>query len=80
MANDPDAMAAESLENKNEANNKIDIVDDKKQGTGDMLQGILGKARDVDNVQGPVMRTEASRVDSALVIHIYSYSIINTAN
>jgi hypothetical protein len=68
-------MAAESLKTKNEADNNIDIVEDKKEAAGDILQGNSGRARNVDNVQDPVMGTEASRVDGALVIRTQSFTL-----
>jgi hypothetical protein len=75
MANDPDTMAAESLKTKNEANDSINIVGDKKQVAGDMLQGISNRAGNVDNVQGPVTGIEASGVDGAFVIHTQSSTL-----
>ena len=68
MANDPDAMAAESPKTTNEADNKIEIVNNKTRARSNTLQGVWDRARNIDNVEGPVMGIEASRVDGAQVI------------
>ena len=69
IANDPDAMAAESLKTTNESDSKIEIVNNKTRITSNTLQGVWDRARNIDNVEGPVMGIEASRVDGAQVIH-----------
>jgi hypothetical protein len=59
--NDPRAMSAESLKPMGLANNKIEVINDQTQVSGNTL-------RDVDNVQAPVRRIEARGVDGAGVI------------
>ena len=55
-ANDLDATIEESLKNTNEANNEIEVIDNKTQGIRATLEGVSNRARNVDNEQGPEPR------------------------
>lgn len=68
MANDRDAMAMESPKTNNEADNKIDVIDNKTQSTRDTLEGVSDGERNVDNVLRPVKEIEARGVDGAQLL------------
>ena len=69
MATDPYAIHAETLKTTNEANNKIEYVDNMTQNSmRDTLEGALHGAGNADNVQGPITGTEARGVEGARII------------
>ena len=69
MASDPDSITAESLKARNEANNKIEYVDNMTQGSMcDTLESASDGAGNADDIQGPIKVAEARGVKGAHII------------
>jgi len=75
MATDPDAIHAETLKTTNEADNKVEYVDNMTQRSmRDTLEGASDGAGNADNVQDPIKETEVRRVESAHIIRNPNHS------
>jgi hypothetical protein len=68
LANDPDTKAAERLRIPNEADNKIEVVDNKAQGMRDAMQDASDRARHVDEAQALVNEIERIGTDCTIAI------------
>ena len=77
MTSNPEAMDAETLKTTNEANNKIEYVDNMTQDNmHDTLEAAEDGAGNADNVQGPMKETEARGVEGAHIIRNLSSELI----
>jgi len=69
MATDPDAIHAETLKTTNEADNKMEYVDNMTQRSmRDTLEGASDGAGNADNVQDLIKETEVRGVKGAHII------------
>jgi len=70
MANDPDAIATESLKISKESDNKFEhqVVDNKTQRRHETLECVSDMARSVDKAQGPVSEIEVGGVHGTQAI------------
>jgi hypothetical protein len=69
VANDPDAMVAESSKISGEADNNIEAVDNEAPGVRNIPKGIPNRARNVNRVRIPVSEIEVSGMDGAHAIY-----------
>jgi hypothetical protein len=69
MVNDPDVMAAESPKISDEADNKIELIDNNTQGTYDTMGCASDRAKSANKVQAPVNEIQVGGVDGAQAIH-----------
>ena len=78
MTTDPDMIHAESPKTRDEANNKIENVDNMTQGSSmrDTLEGASDGVGNADSVQGPIKETEARGIKGAHIIRNRSFELL----
>ena len=77
MTPDPDMIHAESHKTRDEANNKIENVDNMAQAImRDTLEGALDGVGNPDSVQGPIKETEARGIEGAHIIRNRSSELL----
>lgn len=76
MANDPGVMTAGSPKISDDANNKVELVDNNTQGTCDTMESVSDRlgAKSADKAQGPVNEIQVSGVDGISVVVTASHS------
>ena len=83
MATDPDAIHAETLKTTNEADNKMEYIDNMTQRSmrdTQALEGALDSAGNADNVQYLIKETEVKGVEGAHIIRNISSEPLPTVS
>jgi uncharacterized protein (DUF2164 family) len=76
VANEPDKMLAEGLKTTNNVDDNVEVIDNKTRAIRDTLGGVSDRAGNIDNIQVPVNKIEASGVDGVQLIRNQSSTLL----